>query len=189
MLSCSKIGKSINRITRNMRYLVLYLVLINLLVLSFGIVLHEFGHVVTGGILGCVGETGMGDLLNPAVPGFFTSLSCPVSVEQNIVLLLGLGGFIFLIPFALMFLSIHKRPEKNLSIVLLGYAVILAGLDLLMLFSNDIIVYVSLFLGVAAMSAGEVLLATDYTDYLDHVKSAKLTANKMSKRNIHTTRK
>jgi len=122
--------------------------------------------------------------ISTAVPGIYASLSCPAPAGWNTMAFLGLAGFMFTIPFALAFATLRNRPEKNIALVVAGLSVILAGLDLLLIVPQGIVVYITFAAGLAVMCAGEVFLAGDYMDYSAHRKRAK-TAMRMSKRRQH----
>ena len=184
--------------------IILYVILINAAVITASIILHELGHLTVGTALGCDGEISLAGLLNPVTPGPYTSLSCPVLGGQGIAgiptisamsaisampamaAFLGLSGFLFLVPLALVFLLLAKRlPEKNLAFVVLGFSLALASLDLMLVFYSNIIMYLSLAAGVIVMVMGELFLVDDYLSYAMHREKAR----HMAKRVIHRKNK
>jgi|GEM_PF-3272529 len=161
--------------------LVSYLVLLNLIICAAGLLLHELGHLASGSWIGCSGGgIAAGDMLNLTVPGVFTALICPAPVGHGMAAFLGLSGFLFIVPFALAFMALKQRPEKNFAYVLLGFSVVLAGLDLLLVLPFSFVVYAALAGGVAVLCIGEVFLVGDYMDYLKHSKTAKRASRDVS---------
>jgi hypothetical protein len=170
-------------ITKKIGYLVLYLVILNIIIIMASVALHELGHLSVGLFIGCQGEgVTVNNLLNPNIPGIYTALSCPSSVEHHLAFFLGISGFVFLIPFGLAFLIIRNKPERNLALVIIGFSLILAGLDLLLVMPQNIVVYIALAISIALMCTGEIFLVTDYLDYHRHRDRARNAAKRMSKR-------
>jgi len=161
--------------------LVSYLVFLNVIICAAGLLLHELGHLAAGAWIGCAG-TGIaaGDMLNLTIPGVFTALVCPARVGHDTAAFLGLSGFLFIVPFALAFMPLKQMPEKNLAYVLLGFSVVLAGLDLLLVLPFSFVVYAAFAAGVAVLCMGEVFLVGDYVDYLKHKKTAKSASRGVS---------
>jgi hypothetical protein len=186
MLQSLSFSKARANARQNPGHFASYLVILNIIIITISVALHELGHLTVGVLAGCgSGSIAIGNIINPVAPWLYSSLACPAPVNQGMITLLGLGGFLFIIPFALAFTILRKRPERNCSIIIIGISIVLAGLDLLLVVPHDIIVYIALAAGLAVMCAGEVFLAGDYTDYSAHRKHAKNTARRVSKRRQH----
>jgi hypothetical protein len=154
-------------------YIFSYMLLLNITIFVTSTGLHEFGHLAVGRLLGCSGGTVvLIDLLNPSLPGPYTSLLCPPSIQENIIPFLGLSGFAFIIPFGLLFLLLRRFPEKNLSYVIFGMGFILASMDFLLIIPESIVLYASTVLGMAFICIGEIFLVNDYISYERQKKRA-----------------
>lgn len=127
----------------------LYILLINLALLVTSIGLHEAGHLVFGGMLGCTdGRIVLAEEGN----GPYTELTCPADVHQAS---LGITGFPFLVLFAVGFLLL-ARPERHLGVVVIGLALMLAGVDVLLAVANPALTLLLTLAGAGVIIAGEV---------------------------------
>jgi len=166
----------------NPGFLAIYILLLNAGIIISSIFLHELGHLFVGLLIGCQG-TGIviGNLLNPAVPGLFSNLTCPITAGQGMAMWLGLSGFAFTVPLALACLAFRNKPEMNLGLIVLGFSIILGGLDFLTIIANDAIMYVALSIGLLFMCIGEIYFASDYLDYFFHWDRAVDAAKRVSR--------
>jgi hypothetical protein len=141
----------------------LYIILLNAAVFLASVSLHEFGHLAVGSLLGCkAGELVLLGIWGPDAGGTYTLMDCPQGTGENSIFL-GLSGFVFLVPLGLAFILLKKFPERNLSIVILGLGLLLAGLDFLLIIPSSILTYISLAAGTGLVCLGEIFLASDYT--------------------------
>jgi hypothetical protein len=141
-------------------YIICYVLLINLVVFVASLGLHEMGHIVVGNVLGCEGgKIVLLDLLKPSMPGPYTEMICPLKTSPQ---LLGVSGFSILVPFGLAFLILRKFPERNLAIVICGLAVVIGGLDLMMVVNSQAVQGLSLILGIVIICIGELRLIDEY---------------------------
>lgn len=138
-------------------YIASYLLLLNIAVFTTGIALHELGHLAFGQILGCSG--GRIILFDLAGGGPFTEIRCPPYVFRPY---LGLSGFPFILLFAAAFLALRRFPERNLGMVTLGNAFLLAGLDIGLVSSSPLAPPLLLLLGMVAVLVGEIKLIDAY---------------------------
>ncbi len=155
-----------------------YILLLNIAIFLTTIALHEMGHLVSGNLLGCYGgEIVLMNLFQPENPGPYTLLSCPAHIQENMSFFLGLSGFLFVIPFGLVFLLLRRFPEKNMGLVVFGIGMMLAGLDLILVAANYIITYVSLIVGIILICIGEIFLINDYVSYKRQKERVESVAN------------
>ncbi|MBU0530237.1 MAG: hypothetical protein ABIH52_03060 [Candidatus Aenigmatarchaeota archaeon] len=145
--------------------LIVYITLLNASILSASLVLHEAGHLTTGAIYGCQGGTIIILDLFPETPDPYTELTCPEPIQEVI---LALSGFMFVIPFGIIFLFLRRFPEKNFAYVVFGMAISLGAQDMLLAFPFLYIPYIFMFVGTFIAALGELLLIYDYTSHHDH---------------------
>jgi len=144
--------------------------LLNIIVLLAAIPLHESGHIATAGLLGCTGENVIvTSIMDPFLPGVYSEMLCPLAMGKYLYLM-GLSGFMFLVPFSLSFLALGKRPERNLGLVTAGFSVVLAAIDLLLVCGDALVVYAAFASGVLVMYVGEFFLFDDYWHTTSHLR-------------------
>ncbi len=132
----------------------LYFMLFNLSILSVTLTLHESGHLYVGYLSGCNGRIILIDLENTKT---YTEVKCNMPVNEVI---LSLGCFLFVIPFAILFLLLNM-PEKNFFYVILGLGLSTSSLDILGILNNDVVFYTLVTLGTFLVIYGEALLIND----------------------------
>ncbi|MBI4020458.1 MAG: hypothetical protein HY367_03935 [Candidatus Aenigmarchaeota archaeon] len=158
-------GRPVN-IWKPIMYLLTYIVLLNTVLFISSISLHELGHLAVGNLLGC--ESGKIvlvdlDLFEQSTIGPYTEISCPPSVE---LIYLGLSGHAFIVPFGLAFLLLRRFPEKNFAYVIIGLALMLGGLDMFLVFRDQLFIpFISLIPGIALFCLGEIWLINDYVTF------------------------
>jgi hypothetical protein len=169
--------------TNSRARLAAHIIFINTIIVFVAILLHETGHIAAADISGCTGSMiSVSNPMNLELPGIFVTLACQAPVAQGIELLLGLSGFLFIIPITIaLFIVFRKSAERNIAAILLGFSIILSGLDLLILTSTTAATIISLVVGIALMCLGEVCLASGHSDYHSHRRHAKRAANSVSK--------
>ncbi|NIO45174.1 MAG: hypothetical protein GTN36_06530 [Candidatus Aenigmarchaeota archaeon] len=128
--------------------------LFNLSILSVTLTLHESGHLYVGYLSGCNGRIILIDLENTKT---YTEVKCNMPVNEVI---LSLGCFLFVIPFAILFLLLNM-PEKNFFYVILGLGLSTSSLDILGILNNDVVFYTLVTLGTFLVIYGEALLIND----------------------------
>lgn len=136
--------------------LFIYVTLFTTSVLCTSIILHEFGHFVAGGMMGCSGEI---ILFDAQLLGPHTDLTCPDGADTTFLLL---GSFLLIVPFALLFLTLRRFPEIYFSMVIIGMAIFTAAIDLQMLFGLEVIREIIVIIGIIITLIGQYLL-TDRT--------------------------
>lgn len=133
----------------------LYFMLFNASILSITLTLHEMGHLYIGILNGCTGRIVMIDLKSSkANSQTYTEIECDKPVNDSI---LSLGCYLFVIPFAILFLLLNM-PERNFFYVILGIGLSTSSLDIVGIINNDIIFYVLVTLGTFLIIYGESLL-------------------------------
>jgi hypothetical protein len=152
--------KSAGGIIKPFAYIFCYALLLNLAVFMAAVGLHEGGHLLVGNLMGCEGgRVVLVDLLNPNMAGPYTEMRCPVNAQLYV---LGLSGFVLIVPFGLMFLLLRVFPEKNFFYVVLGLSLVLAGLDMLLVVPEPLVSHAMLIIGALLICVGEVFLINDY---------------------------
>jgi len=132
----------------------LYFMLFNLSILSITITLHELGHLYIGYLNGCTGRVVLIDLENSKT---YSEIVCDRPINETI---LSLGCYLFVIPFAVLFLLLNM-PERNFFYVILGLGLSTSSLDILDVLNNEIIFYILVTLGTFLVIYGEALLIND----------------------------
>lgn len=137
--------------------LLVYIMLLNLAIFSASVGLHEIGHAVFGNALGCFSEKIV--LMDFAYErGPYTELTCPQNTQA---VFLGLSGFPFVILFGIAFLLLNM-PEKHFGFVVLGLAVILSGLDMMLVVNTSLMASLATVVGAAFIILGETKLINAY---------------------------
>lgn len=125
--------------------------LFNLSILSVTLTLHEMGHLYIGYLNGCTGKVVLFDLENNKT---YSEIVCDNPINEVI---LSLGCYLFVIPFAVLFLLLNM-PERNFFYVIFGLGLSTSSLDILDILNNDIIFYLLITLGTFLVIYGEALL-------------------------------
>ena len=129
--------------------IMLYTILLNILIISTTVLLHELGHFTSGILADCSAIKLV--LIDQSV-GTYTEMSCPH--EQAFYFPL-LGAFMIVLPFSLLFLLLRKFPEKNLFWICIGFNLIIAIADFPPIGALQIFISV---MGVCLIVLGEFLL-------------------------------
>lgn len=140
----------------------IYLTIMNLFSISTAVVLHEFGHFIVGSAYECSGRI---IIFEFGGEGPYTELLCPSGTPENAV---SLGGLLLIIPFGLVFLIFRDHPMKNFSLVIIGLAITLSGLDFVVAYGSPMLFYISILVGFAMVVAGEHALVEDYMNQIEH---------------------
>jgi hypothetical protein len=136
-----------------------FALLANAAVLIASVSLHEGGHALVGSALGCeVGRTVLMDLPSTGATGPYTEMNCPANIPSYIF---GFSGFALVVPFGALLLLLRKFPERNLSFVVFGISLALAGTDLLYVDSTAVLSSIALLSGTLLICAGEIKFAGD----------------------------
>jgi hypothetical protein len=129
------------------------------------VVVHEYGHFVSGSLLGCSNSEIV--LLDQNFETY-TKMSC-MGADSGRDLLLALSSFLFIIPLSLVMFFL-SRYEKYHSFVILGFNMIISASD----FS-----YFPQALGTAALLAGALLVVYGENllvdRYITFVEGGKVT--------------
>lgn len=168
--------------THSRRRLAAHIIIINIIIIFSSTFLHETGHITAGHFAGCAdSKIAVGNPLGLELPGVFVALFCEAQTAKGIEFLLGLSGFLFVIPVAIVLsIVLRKRPERNIALIVIGFSVVLSGIDLLLLAPSESVIYISLLVGVLIMCIGEVRQAAGYYDYNAQRKHAKKAAKRVS---------
>ena len=81
--------------------------LFNSSILSITLTLHEAGHLYIGYLNGCTGRIVLIDLENNKT---YTEIVCDEPINE---IILSLGCYLFVIPFAILFLLLNMPERKN----------------------------------------------------------------------------
>jgi len=134
--------------------LLLYLIILNISIVSATLVFHETGHFFAGEYLGCKNIKIV--LFDSSIFNTYTEMNCPPGVQT---LLLELGGFLLVIPFSLFFLLfLDGFPEKNFFWVIIGFDLLISLADLMNLTKAFIFMLLITIIGTALVIIGENLL-------------------------------
>lgn len=147
---------AIKHVVKPLFYLIIYLSLLNVVLILGTLALHESGHLWAGSKLGCTGEI---VLFDSSQTGPHTTLSCPQDVSKT---LLEVAGLTFALPFALLFFLLHRYPERNFGVVILGLSLLMSALDFSTIFPVVYAAYAFVFAGVLLICIGEALLINAY---------------------------
>ena len=139
----------------------IFTILLNVLVCSSTLVLHEMGHFFLGLQAGC---KKIKLILMDSELGTYTEMNCPN--EQPFYFPL-LGAFLFVLPFLSSFLLLKNFPEKNLFFIGLGFNITIAITDLP---SIAILQLFGFFVGLCTILYGEVLLIDKLLSFIKGVK-------------------
>lgn len=146
------------KITKAYLYLLIYLILLNISVVSATLFFHEAGHFFVGDYLGCRNIKIV--LFDSSLFNTYTELNCPLNAP---LLLLELGGFLFTIPFSLFFLLLlNGFPEKYFFWVILGFNLLISLADLTYFIKAFIFILSFTILGTILVIIGENLLINKF---------------------------
>jgi hypothetical protein len=126
-------------------------VLFNLMIIFAVLAIHESGHYFVGMYVGC--ESGRAVLFDSGQAGPYTELSCSGVANQSLPYI---GSLLFTLLFGSLFLFFKNSPERNLFFVVVGFSILTAGLDLVMLTDLGFLYYLSIGIGVLLIAVGEI---------------------------------
>lgn len=139
--------------TKSYSQILTYLVLMNTAIVLSTVLLHEFGHVVAGEQFGCTNIKLV--MYDSETSDTFTQMSCP---ENAPVAPIALAGFLFAVPFALLFVLIKDFPEKYFSLVILGFNFVISTSDILSITGVPVYQAILIVAGGAIVIIGESLI-------------------------------
>lgn len=142
------------KITKIYINLLLYLIILNISVVSATLFFHEAGHFLMGEYLECKNIKIV--LFDSSLFNTYTEMNCP---PNTTILLLELGGFLLTIPFSLFFLIfLNGFPEKHFFWVILGFNLLVSLSDLT--YFTKVFIFILLFtiIGTILLIIGENLL-------------------------------
>ncbi len=136
----------------------------NMVLFNVGIVLsilalHEIGHVLLGVYVGC--EAGRAIIFDTLQEGPYAELVCSNSTDYTIAYT---GSLLLTTIFAVIFLFLRNSPYRNFFLVVIGFNILFASLDLVALFGMETIQYVSIGLGMVLVIIGEFLTGLACTE-------------------------
>ncbi|MEM5777407.1 MAG: hypothetical protein QXJ06_03080 [Candidatus Aenigmatarchaeota archaeon] len=126
------------------------MIIMNVVILISTLTIHELGHALTGKILGCVSAKAIiydSQAINP-----YTELVC-LQTQQKATYF---AGLILTTVFGLSFLILEK-PYKAFSIVIIGFGIFLAALDIVEITGINIMQYIFIFFGMSGLIIGQIL--------------------------------
>ena len=137
--------------------LFVYIILLNTTIMSAGIIFHEFGHYFVGTeLLQCEGSI---TLYDAQYNGPYTKFNCPIGPYGTII---HASSFLLIIPFAAAFLLLKEFPERYFFIVIVGFAIFSAALDIESISGMQIFRDIFLFSGML-IHVGGLYFLTDST--------------------------
>jgi len=143
-----------NKVTMIYINLLLYLIILNVSVVSATLIFHEAGHFFVGEYIGCKNIKIV--LFDSSIFNTYTEMNCPLNIQLS---LLELGGFILVIPFSLSFLLfLDGFPEKKFFWVILGFNLLISLTDLTYFSKAFIFTLLLTIIGIALIIFGENLL-------------------------------
>jgi len=141
--------------------LLLYIVILNVSIVSATLLFHEAGHFFIGDYLGCKNIKII--IFDSSLFNTYTEMNCPPSAP---LFLLELGGFLFVIPFSLFFLLLlGSFPEKNFFWIILGFNVLISLSDMMVLVKAFIFIFSFTLLGTILIIIGENLLIDRFLEF------------------------
>jgi hypothetical protein len=143
------------------------IILLNILVTSGTIVLHEAGHYATGLMMGC---SEMQIILLDHSLNTFTEMNCPDSPGYAMNSLF-MAGFLFVLPMSII-LMVSRSHERYYGFVSLGFNMLISSSDIA--FLPVLAGYVIMILGFFVLVYGEIYLINNYMLFLEnlHVKTS-----------------
>jgi len=103
--------------------LFLYVILVNSMVTSATLLLHELGHYTLGLYEGC---EKIKFVLLDSEQGTYTEMVCPRAESWYFAVL---GAFVFVIPYSILFIFLKNFPERHLSMIIIGFNFLIASAD------------------------------------------------------------
>lgn len=135
------------------------MIILNITILIAVLTIHELGHVVGGKIIGCNNAKAI--IFDSEKEGPYTELLCEKTENQNIAYL---SSLMFTGLFGLSFLAFDNKTQRSMIFVALGFGLLLAGLDIVVITGFEIMKYLFIVSGFAIILFGEVLLGISYAN-------------------------
>jgi len=140
-------------------YAIASMILFNIGIIFSILTLHEVGHVLLGMYVGC--ESGRAIVFDTNQEGPYAELICSDGVDYTIAYS---GSLVLTTIFGTIFLFLRKTPQRNLFLVVLGFSILFASLDIGALFGAEIMVQVSIGIGMVLVVIGEFLTGLAYAE-------------------------
>jgi hypothetical protein len=135
------------------------MVLFNVGIIFSILSLHEIGHVLIGTYVGC--ESGRAIVFDTSQEGPYAELVCSNNTDYTFAYA---GSLVLTTIFGVVFLFLRKSPQRNFFLVVIGFSILFASLDLAALFNMEIVQYVSIGVGMLLVIIGEFLTGLAYTE-------------------------
>ncbi|MBU5690078.1 MAG: hypothetical protein QXM68_03240 [Candidatus Aenigmatarchaeota archaeon] len=126
------------------------MILINILIILSTITLHELGHALSGKLLGCAQAKAVIYDTESANP--YTELVCYDKVDK-----MYLSGLALTTLFGISFLTFDDKPNRYLSIVIIGFGIFLSSLDVFDLTGYNFFKYFFMIFGLISFIIGQIL--------------------------------
>lgn len=136
------------------------MIILNITILIAVLTIHELGHVIGGRIIGCNDAKAV--IFDSEKEGPYTEMACEKTEKQNIAYL---SSLVFTGLFGLSFLAFDSKTQRSMIFVALGFGILLAGLDIVVITQLEIMQYIFVMLGFVLMVFGEILLGISYANY------------------------
>ena len=142
--------------------ILLITLLLNVMIASSTILLHELGHYLTGIMAGC---TNIKLVLIDSDAGTYTEMRCSDPVHMLFPVF---GALVLTVPFSLLFLLIKHLPERNLFLIGIGFNFSIMVLDM-----PDLVFirHMALAGGVILFIMGQMNLIDSLFDYVGRKES------------------
>ncbi len=137
--------------------LLLFVILLNISIVLATVVLHEAGHFTVGNYFECDDIKIV--LYDADTSSTYTQMSCSPDTP---LLLLALGCFLFVVPFAMAFLILKDNPMRHFAWVILGFNLLIGFGDIELLTKTSIIPFITGIIGLFLIVVGESLLINKY---------------------------
>lgn len=142
------------KITKIYISLLLYLIVLNVSIISATLIFHETGHFFVGEQLGCKNIKIV--LFDSSLFNTYSEMNCSTTIPM---FLLELGGFLFTTAFGLIFLLfLDGFPEKQFFWVILGFNILISLADLTYFTKAFIFILSFMIIGIVLVIIGENLL-------------------------------
>jgi hypothetical protein len=125
------------------------MIIINIAILITTLTIHELGHALAGKVLGCASAKAV--IFDSNSPNPYTELSCQRDDKTAYA-----AGLVLTTIFGLSFIAFDK-PQKTLSLVIIGFGIFLASLDIVELTGLSITQYIFMLLGLTSLIIGQIL--------------------------------
>lgn len=140
------------RITRFYGPLLLYMVGLNVLIVTAVALLHELGHAALGHWLGCGNIEIV--LFSSTVQSTFSRMTCTAGNDPG-ALFMFLSAFIFILPLSGLFFTLEGFKERYLGHIVLGVGIMVAAADLNLFTQSLGVEFIAMVLGAVIAFYGE----------------------------------